>query len=267
MLGILSVTHASIPAPVQAFAPDLARRVALIVANLAALVAHRFLREPRLSSLIIPLWTRLTRTARRFDRLMAQIAANRAPKPRAPSPHRPTPNTVRAAAPLPTGHAWLIRALPSEAAAYAAQLESLLAEPAVADLLAAHPAAARILRPLGRMLGLSALAPKRAAPPRRAATPRPPPAPAPGPILPPQRQLAARPLAHPPLAPRQSRLTNRPHIAPNARQTAGCEAVLRPRVQTRPPPANRHFILPAQNSAMMSGQQPTPPRRAQEGTP
>jgi hypothetical protein len=171
------VTPAPNPAPVQAFAPDLARRVALIVANLAALVAHRFLREPRLSSLIVPLWTRLTHTARRFERLIAQITANRAQKPRPTSPHRPNPNTARAANPLPTGHGWLIRALPQEAAAYAAQLESLLAEPGVADLLAASPAATRILRPLGRMLGLTAFAPKRNAPKRNTPKPRPQPAP------------------------------------------------------------------------------------------
>jgi hypothetical protein len=115
---------------------------------------------------------------------MAHIAANRAPKPRPPRLHRAKPAPARATS-LPAGHGWLIRALPQEAAAYAAQLDSLLAEPATADLLATHPAAARILRPLGRMLGLTALAPKRnrpnrrpqaasprAAPPRRAARPR-----------------------------------------------------------------------------------------------
>jgi hypothetical protein len=174
MLGILSVTPEPNPAPVQAVAPDLARRVALIVAGLAALVAHRFLREPRLATLIIPLWTRLTRTARRFERLMANIATNRAPKPRPTRLRRPKPDTAQTA-PLPTGHGWLIRALPQEAAAYASQLESLLAEPATADLLAASPAAARILRPLARMLGLSAFAPKRNAPRKRrpqAASPR-----------------------------------------------------------------------------------------------
>jgi hypothetical protein len=166
MLGKLSVTPTPNPTPVQALAPDLARRIALIVAGLAALVAHRFLREPRLSSLIVPLWTRLTRTARRFERLMARLAANRPPKPRPTRLHRPKPDTADAAR-IPTGHGWLIRALPHEAAVYAAQLESLLAEPGIADLLAASPAAARILRPLGRMLGLSALAPKRNRPKRR----------------------------------------------------------------------------------------------------
>jgi hypothetical protein len=206
MLGILSVNPAPNPAPIQALAPDLARRFALIVAGLAALVAHRFLREPRLKSLIIPLWTRLTRTARRFDRLMAKIAANRAPKPRPSRPHRPTPDPARAADPLPNGYGWLIRALPHEAAAYAAQLDSLLAEPCVADLLAATPAAARILRPLGRMLGLSALAPKRNRPKRRpqAATPNAAPQSAPIPPLHPDpsyRPSANWPRAHWPRPP------------------------------------------------------------------
>jgi hypothetical protein len=200
MLGILSVTLAPTPAPVQALAPALARRFGLIVAGLAALVAHRFLREPRLSSLIVPLWTRLTRTARRFERLMAKIAANRAPTPRPARPHRPTPATARAT-PLPTGHAWLIRALPQEAAAYAAQLEALLAEPAVADLLAASPAAARILRPLGRMLGLSAFAPKRNAPRKRSTqATSPSAAPLRAPIPPPHQDPSYRPSANWPRA-------------------------------------------------------------------
>jgi hypothetical protein len=160
------VNPAPNPAPIQALAPDLARRFALIVAGLAALVAHRFLREPRLQSLIVPLWTRLTRTARRFNHLMARLAANRPSKPRT-RPHRASPDPARTAAPLPTGHGWLIRALPQEAAAYASQLESLLAEPAAANLLATSPAAGRILRPLARMLGLSAFAPKRTRPKRR----------------------------------------------------------------------------------------------------
>jgi hypothetical protein len=146
---------APIPPHIQARAPDLARRIGLIVAGLAALVASRFLREPRLACLIVPLWTCLTRTAGRFDRLMARLAANRPPKPRQPGPRRPRQAT-RPASVLPTAPGWLIRALPNEAAAYAGQLESLLAEPGTADLLAAFPAAGRILRPLGRMLGLRA---------------------------------------------------------------------------------------------------------------
>jgi hypothetical protein len=148
------------------------------VAGLAALVARRFLREPRLVSLIVPLWTRLTRAGRRFERLMTRVAAKRLPKlrptrPGPTRPHRGTPDAARPPA-LPAGHGWLVRALSHEGVAYASQLEFLLAERATIDLLAACPQATRILGPLGRMLGLAAFARKRRPPKPRpqAATPR-----------------------------------------------------------------------------------------------
>ena len=152
------------PAPVQAYALDLARRVGLILTTLAALVARRFLTQPRLAALIIPLWRRLTRAARRFERLMARLAAGALPKPRASGhggPHCST-NTI------PTGRGWLVAALGHEAAAYAFQLQTLLAEPAAVELLAQVPTAQRILRPLTRMLAIGAFTlrprPARAAP-------------------------------------------------------------------------------------------------------
>jgi hypothetical protein len=138
------------------------------VVALAELVAKQFLRDPSLKPLIPPLWTYLKRSAVRFGRLMTRVATNRLPKPCAPRPDRPKPDTPRPTNPIPTGRAWLIRALGYDAVHYASQLDHLLAEPGVADLLAACPAAARILRPLGRMLGLTALAPKRTAPKPRA---------------------------------------------------------------------------------------------------
>jgi hypothetical protein len=156
------VQPAPLPAPVQAFAPDLARRVGLILATLAALVARRFLRQPRLAALIIPLWTRINRAARRFERLMARLAAGRLPKPRrsgAPpsgSPGHDGPH--RSANTIPTGRGWLVAALGPEAAACATQLQALLAEPAAVELLALAPAAQRILRPLTRMLAIGAFA-------------------------------------------------------------------------------------------------------------
>jgi hypothetical protein len=156
------VNDAPTPVPVQAFAPDLARRVGIILVTLAALIARRFLHEPRFAALIVPLWSRLQRAARRFERLMARLAAGRLPKPRASGhggPHR-------SADTLPTGRGWLIRALGPEAAACATQLQALLAEPAAAELLALAPAAQRILRPIKRMLAIGAFAPRpaRAAP-------------------------------------------------------------------------------------------------------
>jgi hypothetical protein len=143
----------------------------MIMANLAALVPARFHRNPTFVHLILPLWYRFTRTARRFERLMARIATNTLPKPRRPRPHssrphRLTPDAARLPA-LPTGHLWLIRAIPYEVAAYASQLNHLLADPATVEILATFPAAARLLRPLARMLGIDAPALKRSAPNRR----------------------------------------------------------------------------------------------------
>jgi len=144
------------PAPVQAFAPDFSRRLRLILTTLAALIARRFLREPRLAALIVPLWSRLNRAARRFERLMAGLAAGRLPKPHRSGPGGPH----RSAAALPTGRGWLVRALGPEATACATQLEALLAEPAAAELLLVAPTARRILRPIARMLAIGAFAPR-----------------------------------------------------------------------------------------------------------
>ena len=149
----------SVPLPAPAFAPDFARRLGVILAALAALIARRFLREPKFAALIVPLWSRLTRTARRFERLMARLAAGTPTKPRQPGARpsaSPGPSGPRKANPLPSGRFWLIRALGPEAAAYARQLETLLAEPAAAELLAVAPAARRIIRPLTRLLAIGA---------------------------------------------------------------------------------------------------------------
>ena len=157
---------APLPATVQAYAPDLARRVALILTTLAALVARRFLAQPRLVALIIPLWRRLTRAARRFERLMARLAAGDVGKPRrsgAPRPGGAHRNR------LPGGRAWLVVALGYEAAGLASQLAALLAEPGAADLLARAPTAQRILNPISRILGVGAYALR----PRPAPAPKP----------------------------------------------------------------------------------------------
>jgi len=152
------MSAAPLPIPASRLAPDLARRVGLILAALAALLARRFLREPRLVALIVPLWTRLNRSAGRFERLMARLAAGKLPRPRRPGRSGPH----RRGATLPSGRGWLVRALGHEAAGCASQLEHLLAEPGVADLLAAAPAAQRILNPLRHMLGVGP-APRRRA--------------------------------------------------------------------------------------------------------
>lgn len=131
-------------------APELARRFALILAGLAALVARRFLRMPHLVGLTVRLWTRLGRMARRFERGFARKAAKRAARPGGGGAPR-----VRAAS-LPSGRGWLVRELGWEAAGFGCQLEALLADPAMQAALAELPGLGRVMRPLCRMLGVVA---------------------------------------------------------------------------------------------------------------
>jgi hypothetical protein len=188
--------------------PNLAPSCGVILRNLAALIARRFLHDPFHAALIIPLWQHLTRAARRLDRLLARLAAGPLPPPRPRASNRSGP---RRKSIFPSKSAWLIRALGAEAAACAAQLEAMLADPAAADLLACT-AARRALAPIRRMLGLPPMrSPRPITPasvvPACAATPRPNPIPHQPPRPPascaPARRPAPgfvppRPLAHHP---------------------------------------------------------------------
>ena len=160
--------------------PTLAPRLGVILRNLAALIARRFLHDPRCVVFIVPLWRHLTRAAQRLDNLLARLAAGPLPPP-VPRSRKPRQGGPRPKPQFPTTRAWLIRALGAEAAACASQLETLLAEPEAAALLA-NPAARRTLAPIRRMLGLVPPRPRRAS----AAAAAPPPRPAP---IPPHRSL------------------------------------------------------------------------------
>ena len=142
---------APIPPDLQAAAPELGRRFGAILAGLAILIGRAFLRHPR-AALIMPLWRYFTHTARRFDRLMAHIVAGRLPRKQLPG--RPRPPAEPCTNWRPSTRAWLVIDLKHEGAYFRGQIEALLNEPAMTTLLAAHPAAARLLRPLGHMLGL-----------------------------------------------------------------------------------------------------------------
>ena len=171
-------------------APDFARRLGVILATLAALIARRFLHDPFRAALILPLWTHLTRAARRLNCAFARLAAALPSSPR--RAHSSGPRRRPA---LPTRRGWLAAALGPEAAAYASQIESLLAEPAAADAFARSLAARRTLAPIRRMLGLAATRPRR---PRVRVRPQPLPAPAaPRPTPPPWLRDAAPPAARP----------------------------------------------------------------------
>ena len=140
-----------------------------ILRNLAALVARGFLRHPVYAVLAIPLYRHITRATVRLERLLARLAKGKLPPPK---PRQPRSSGPRRKPEFPTTRAWLIRALGAEAAAHAAQLEHLLADPAAADLLAT-PAGRRALAPIQRMLGLTPPRPRRARP-QPAPRPRPP---------------------------------------------------------------------------------------------
>ena len=128
-------------------APETVQRLEMIVSAIAALIARRFLREPKYMALIVPLWGWLHRTVRRFRRLPMVVA----PKVvRAAQARRVSEPRVR----MPTGKAWLVKALGWEAAGFGCQLQALLTEPEMAALLASVPGVGRVLRPLGRMLGV-----------------------------------------------------------------------------------------------------------------
>jgi hypothetical protein len=175
--------------PTLSVAPDFAARLGIILAGLAALVARRFVRDPFRAAFIVPLWKHITRSARRLQRAFARLAsggASRPGRPHASGPHhRPA---------FPTRRAWLVVALGSEAAAYASQLETLLAEPEAAAALAGSLAARRTLAPIRRMLGLIPPRPRR---PRVRKQPPPAPAAAPRPIPPAwMREYELPPSAH-----------------------------------------------------------------------
>ena len=184
------------PTPLRA--SDFARRLGAILLALAALVAHGLLRDPFRAPLIVPLCTLLSRAIRRLDGAFARFAAGIAPRPRAAAPDDASPRAARprVKSVLPTRRCWLTVALGSQAAAYATQIEFLLAEPEAAEALAGSLAARRILAPIRHMLGVVAPRPRR---PRVRVRPQPaPPPPAPPRPIPPawMREYELPPSAH-----------------------------------------------------------------------
>ena len=158
------MTTASEPFGLPDAAPELARRFAWIMAGLGALIARRFLKMPHLSRFTLQLWNYLNRATRRFYRALTRRPANvRAKRARVERADAERARTVA----LPSGRGWIVRELGWEAAAYLGAMEVLLAEIATRAALAERPAAARILRPICRMLGVPvAVTPEVVRPPK-----------------------------------------------------------------------------------------------------
>ncbi len=146
------------PAPdTRKAATMLAPRLAPLLRALAILITYRFPRHTRLAPLVTPLYAYLTSLSRRLAATLARIATGRPPR----KTQRTTQRTTQRATPakphkpkfrLPAGKAWLIRALPNEAVTFRGYIETLLAEPEIAALLAEHQVVRRLLAPIRRAL-------------------------------------------------------------------------------------------------------------------
>ena len=166
-------TATTAPGP-SLLAPDFAARFAAIIAQLIGFIALRLGRHPRLASLTPRLCNRLNRAARIITTFMARIATGKRPRiDLRRNRVRTTPRTPRL--PLPTAPGWLLRELKHEAALTKSRLETLLAEPGMADLLAQVPTIERLLNPIRRALAIGYERPAIQPPP----PPPPPPQPEP----------------------------------------------------------------------------------------
>ena len=132
--------------------------LAVVIRALMVAVAdwggRRFLSGP----LTVLIWGRLSRICLRMERLAARFEAGQV--------CRPGPRLVARASVVskafavrpprlwPTCFGWAVRLMAWQAAGYGSQLRAVLGEPQMVALLIAAPQAARILRPVCRMLGI-----------------------------------------------------------------------------------------------------------------
>ena len=129
---------------------DLARTLDL----LREIIARHAVRHRALAPLILLAWNRLCRLRNRFDRLVLLWERDQFPTPRAPRPSRPArerrpPATSR----LSSAKDWLGGLVPL-ARSTGGLFQTLFDDPDTRALVAAHPPAGRLLRPLARMIGL-----------------------------------------------------------------------------------------------------------------
>ena len=135
------------PAPGPRTIQTLAPRLAPLLHALATLITYRLPRHPIFARLVAPLHAYLRNLARRLAATLIRIAAGR---PTRPTKRASTPRKPRLY--FPAGKGWLIRAIPNEAAIFRGYIETLLAEPEIAALLAEIPRVASLLAPLRRAL-------------------------------------------------------------------------------------------------------------------
>ena len=136
-----------------------------ILEDTRAVIAHDFYKHPVRGGIIVAVCTLLRAAHRRVGRILARLAAGKPPITRRFIQRKPLAAPRRPSL-LPRANAWLLRDLGFRVAVHASRLESLLAQPGVAALIAQDPAIGRILRPVRRMLGSIPPKPRAPRPPK-----------------------------------------------------------------------------------------------------
>ena len=126
-----------------------------ILTDLRAAIAVVAARERALTALLVVIWGRVGRVRTRIERLMVLWRAGKLPKARAPRESRAgleSATWARVRTRIPSGRGWLaLRAW--EVVAFGSQLVHLIeTDPEFARFLAEVPQAARMLRPLCRLV-------------------------------------------------------------------------------------------------------------------
>lgn len=167
--------------------------------GLRTVVAAHAPREPfARMRMFVAFWDYLGRTMNRLRRLEERWRAGTLPKPRPRPSAGPTqpPGATEAAMPpprprirFPSRRGWVTAAIGYRAARFSAPLRDFATSEGFAEFLRAAPQAARLVRPLLRMLSADRLPAPLALPPRRRNPPRPRPRPTAAPPDPPDRPL------------------------------------------------------------------------------
>jgi hypothetical protein len=149
----------SVPVPLT-----VAERFALSLDGLRKEVAARIAGGRMAAAMIVLVWQRLQHIEGHVLRLLARFQQGRISVRTVGAPRVGSSRTGGGSAALPRGFAWLLVMVPYQAACFAGQIRTVLAEPEMVEFLIAVPQARRVLGPLCRMLGIEAavLTPRRA---------------------------------------------------------------------------------------------------------
>ncbi len=143
-----------------------------ILSGLQAVIAQIAYNDRPRGQFLVQIWTRLSRTIQRFEKLVTNWRNNTLPKQGKPRPGRPA--RPKRTPGLPTGRSWILRHVDHyNARAYASQLQAFLTSEECVAFLAEVPRATRILRPLAKSLGLQMHGDPPPPPPKAAPPPKP----------------------------------------------------------------------------------------------